>query len=153
MIVPRSKLSMLTTPPAGAFAALLAAFFYSFGAVADKMGVMTGHIIIYTFHLSAAMLIFHFIRIIGQNHTSKIVPEIRHSPLIIISGGIIMLLSFITFRLGLAEALAAYASALRQVSTLFGIIIGIFIFKEKISRERIISSLIILGGAALIKLG
>ncbi|MBF0303892.1 MAG: EamA family transporter, partial [Desulfamplus sp.] len=137
----------------GVLFALAASFFYSFGAVADKMGVMTGNVTIYTFHLSLYMMLFHLIRIIGQHHTGRIITEIRCSPATIILGGVVMMLSLITFRIGLEEAFASYASALRQVSTLFGILIGFFIFKEQITVKRVISSIIIVAGAVLIKLG
>lgn len=145
------KKSSLTE--SGIIFALAAAFFYSFGAVADKMGVMSGNITIYTFHLSIYMTLFHLLRIISQCHISHIVTEIKLNPIAIILGGIVMLFSFITFRIGLQDALASYASALRQVSTLFGILIGFFIFRERINIRRVISSLIIVAGAVLIKLG
>ncbi len=137
----------------GVVFALAASFFYSFGAVADKMGVMTGNVTVYTFHLSLYMMIFHLIRIIGQKHTNRIVTEIRSNPWVIISGGVVMMLSLITFRVGLEEALASYASALRQISTLFGILIGFFIFRENITAKRVISSFIIVAGAVLLKIG
>ncbi|MBF0242364.1 MAG: EamA family transporter [Desulfamplus sp.] len=137
----------------GVIFALAASFFYSFGAVADKMGVMTGNVMIYTFHLSLYMTIFHLLRIIGQFQSGKIISEIRSNPVAIILGGVVMMLSLITFRIGLEDAFASYASALRQVSTLFGILIGLTIFKEKITLKRVISSLIIVAGAVLIKLG
>lgn len=137
----------------GVLFALAASFFYSFGAVADKMGVMTGSVTIYTFHLSLYMMIFHLIRIVGQHQTSRISNEMRSSHLSIILGGVVMMLSLITFRIGLEEAFASYASALRQVSTLFGILIGFFIFKEQITLKRVVSSIIIVAGAVLIKLG
>lgn len=141
------------TPRAGALLALSAAFFYSFGAVADKLGVMTGDIFIYTLHLSFYMLIFHLIRILWQRQSDRVISEWRHNARRIVIGGIIMLLSFITFRVGLEESQASYASALRQVSTLFGIGIGFLFFREQVGRNRIISSIIIAVGAILIKIG
>jgi len=133
--------------------ALAASFFYSFGAVADKLGVMTGDIFVYTFHLSFYMLIFHLVRVLWQHQTRRVMSEMKYNPKSILMGGIIMLLSFITFRLGLEEAQASYASALRQVSTLFGICIGFLFFKEQIGLNRIISSILIVVGAVLIKIG
>ena len=136
---------------AGALPALAAAFFYSFGAVADKLGVMTGNVFIYTFHLSLYMLLFHLIRVLWQHQTHRIISEVRHSPRGIVLGGLIMLFSFVTFRMGLETIQASYASALRQVSTLFGMGIGFLFFKEKVTLARTISALIIAVGAALIK--
>ncbi|SMC74481.1 Uncharacterized membrane protein [Desulfocicer vacuolatum DSM 3385] len=133
--------------------ALAASFFYSFGAVADKLGVMTGDIFVYTFHLSFYMLIFHVVRVIWQHQTPRVIAEMKYNPKSILLGGIIMLLSFISFRMGLQEAQASYASALRQVSTLFGICIGFLFFKEQVGLNRILSSILIVAGAILIKIG
>lgn len=152
LIRPRFKKGPKTTN-AGVLTALAASFFYSFGAVADKLGVMTGDTFIYTFHLSFYMLIFHLVRVIWQRQTLQVISEMKYNPKSILLGGIIMLLSFITFRLGLEEAQASYASALRQVSTLFGICIGFLFFKERVGLSRILSSILIVAGAILIKIG
>ncbi len=151
-ILPRFK-KTTQTAKAGVLTALAASFFYSFGAVADKLGVMTGDIFVYAFHLSLYMLVFHLVRIIWQHQTFRVISEIKHNPGSILIGGIIMLLSFVIFRLGLEEAQASYASALRQVSTLFGIGIGFLFFKEQVGLNRIISSMLIVAGAILIKIG
>jgi len=138
---------------AGAMTALCAAFFYSFGAIADKIGVMSGNIFLYTMSLSVFMLIFHLIRMVLQKETGSVVQEFKVNPLVILGGGIAMLLSFITFRIGLQEVYASYASALRQVSTIFGLAIGYLMFKETLTCRRIISSCLIFTGAILIKMG
>lgn len=145
--------SLISTRAAGSLTALAAGFFYSFGAVADKFGVMSGNITLYTFSLCIFMLVFHLLRMIYQHQTLSAMKEFRRNPAVVIIGGIVMLLSFITFRIGLEEVFASYASALRQVSTLFGLLIGYVVFKESLSPRRIISSVIIVAGAVLIKIG
>ncbi len=138
---------------AGALTALCAAFFYSFGAVADKLGVMGGNIVLYTITLSVIMLIFHLTRMVFQKQTGAVKRELKANPLVIAGGGVVMLLSFITFRIGLEEVYASYASALRQVSTLFGLGIGYLVFRETLTLGRILSSCLIVAGAVLIKMG
>lgn len=138
---------------AGALPALAAAFFYSFGAIADKIGVMSGSVYLYTGYLCVFMLAFHCLRMAAQHQMGQVKRELRESRKAVIFGGIVMLLSFITFRIGLEEAFASYASALRQVSTLFGMVIGFMVFRERLSLERIVSSCLIVAGAILIKLG
>jgi drug/metabolite transporter (DMT)-like permease len=81
------------------------------------------------------------------------VQELRLHPWIILCGGLVMMLSFITFRIGLQEVYASYASALRQVSTLFGLLIAYFIFREPFGLNRVVSTLFICIGAMLLKLG
>ncbi len=144
---------LFTGKRAGALTALCAAFFYSFGAVADKIGVMGGNIVLYTMNLSVIMLIFHLTRMIFQKQTGAVVRELRAKPLLIAGGGVVMLLSFITFRIGLQEVYASYASALRQVSTLFGLGIGYLVFRETLTLQRVVSSCLIVAGAVLIKMG
>jgi len=137
----------------GAMTALCAAFFYSLGAVADKIGVMSGNIFLYTMNLSVFMLIFHLIRMVFQGEAASVVQEFKVNLLVVLGGGMAMLLSFITFRIGLQEVYASYASALRQVSTIFGLAVGYFLFKETLTLRRVISSLLIFAGAILIKMG
>jgi drug/metabolite transporter (DMT)-like permease len=64
-----------------------------------------------------------------------------------------MMLSFITFRIALQDVYASYASALRQVSTVFGLLIAYFVFREPFGLHRVISTLLICAGAMLLKLG
>jgi len=138
---------------AGALTALCAAFFYSFGAVADKIGVMGGNLVLYTMNLSVIMLIFHLTRMVFQKQTGAVARELKSTPLLVAGGGVVMLLSFITFRIGLQEVYASYASALRQVSTLFGLGIGYLVFREALTFRRVVSSCLIVAGAVLIKIG
>jgi drug/metabolite transporter (DMT)-like permease len=137
----------------GALLAILAAFFYSFGAIADKVGVTVGQVSSYTMALCLCMLGFHLLRMIGQNNLGSAMRELRLHPWIIICGGIVMMLSFITFRIALQDVYASYASALRQVSTVFGLLIAYFVFREPFGLHRVISTLLICAGAMLLKLG
>jgi drug/metabolite transporter (DMT)-like permease len=130
-----------------------AAFFYSFGAVADKVGVTSGQVSAYTMDLCVFMLLFHVLRMSAQRQVLSVMRELRTHPMVTLGGGLVMMLSFITFRIGLQEVHASYASALRQVSTVFGLAIGFFVFRESIGARRVISTLIILAGAVLIKMG
>ena len=137
----------------GILSALLAAFFYSFGAIADKVGVTVGNFSAYTLDLCIFMLIFHLIRMRFKHQLSALGSEMQKNSWPIILGGVAMLLSFITFRVGLQEVQASYASALRQVSTLFGLLLGYIVFKERFGPSRIISTLSIVLGTILIRLG
>jgi hypothetical protein len=64
-----------------------------------------------------------------------------------------VLVMMLSFRIGLLEVHASFASALRQVSTVFGLAIGFFVFRESRGAGRVISTLTILAGAVLIKMG
>lgn len=138
---------------AGAITALGAAFFYSFGAIADKIGVTCGSVTVYTMNLAVFILVFHLLRMAFQRQMGLVIREFKATPLTIMAGGLVMLLSFVSFRMGLAESFASYASALRQISTIFSLAIGYFIFRENLTRGRTISACLIVAGAVLIKMG
>jgi uncharacterized membrane protein len=137
----------------GALFAILAAFFYSFGAVADKIGVSVGSVSAYTMDLCLVMALFHIVFALLRKRTSAAVRSVVSHPLPVLAGGATLMLSFITFRYGLEQVYASYASALRQVSTLFGIGIGYFVFSEPFGPTRVLGTLLIVLGAAGLKLG
>lgn len=130
--------------------ALLAAFFYSLGAVVDKSGVGVKNFVLYVYALSFFMTTFLTLQSVltQKGHTKELSKNI---PVMIISG-IILFLSFLTYRYGLTFMNVSYASALRQVNALFGFFIAVFYLKEKFSFKRLIGATIILIGAILIKL-
>ncbi|MDY0221327.1 MAG: DMT family transporter [Desulfobacterium sp.] len=143
----------ITGNHAGVITALGAAFFYSFGAVADKIGVTSGSVTVYTMNLAVFMLMFHLLRMLLQRQLGLVIREFTAAPLPLMAGGLVMLLSFISFRMGLAESFASYASALRQISTIFSLAIGYFVFRENLTVGRTISACLIVAGAVLIKMG
>lgn len=138
---------------AGVITALGAAFFYSFGAIADKIGVTHGNVAVYTMNLCVFMLVFHLLRMIFQQQMGLVFKAFTDAPLPLLGGGLVMLLSFVSFRMGLQEAYASYASALRQISTIFSLAIGYLVFRETLTVGRIISACLIVAGAVLIKVG
>lgn len=139
----------------GALAALGGAFFYSFGAIADKIGVTQAPVSAYTADVCLAMLGFHILWQLrsGARMLPRLQCEWSRSTRSVLIGGATMGLSFMSFRIGLQDIPASYASALRQVSALFGVGMGFFIFRESFGIVRLLSALLIAMGAALIKLG
>jgi len=139
--------------PAGSLFALLAAFFYSFGAIADKLGVTVGRVTPYTLDLCLIMFLLHGVSWLLRSDGARLdwLKKQRLRPILL--GGTAMLLSFVTFRVGLQEVQASYASALRQVSTLFGLIIAWLAFREAFGLKRVLSTVCILTGVVLLKLG
>lgn len=137
----------------GAHFALLAAFFYSFGAITDKIGVTVGTVYAYTFNVCVVMLLFHLLWMVYTRHGAHLLQEMRQQPGILLLGGVAMAISFVTFRIGLQDIPASYATALRQVSSLFSIGIGFFIFRETFGITRIIATVIIVAGVILIRMG
>jgi len=63
--------------------------------------------------------------------------------------------SFLAYALvmwGFTQAPIALVTALREVSIIFALLIGVFVLKEKLSLQKIASTFVTLFGAALLKL-
>jgi drug/metabolite transporter (DMT)-like permease len=67
--------------------------------------------------------------------------------------GAVIVVSSLTYRFGLEYIELSYAVALRQVSGLFGVLMGVMLFKEGYGKMRIIGTLVIILGIALLKVG
>lgn len=135
----------------GGVFALIAAFFYSFGALMDKKGVSGANFILYVYSMSLFMTMFIFIFSIRRGEiTFNYAKKDRWW---VIFAGLVVFASFISYRYGLNMVNLSYASALRQISTLFGAVMGIMFFKEKLTVYKILGTVIIMAGIMLIKIG
>lgn len=134
-------------------AALAAGFVYSLGAIVDKIGVTSYPPLYFTYLLVISMLALMTINILRPRHRSLIIAEWRDNRRLILTGGPLMMASFISFRYGLALSPISYAVPVRQASIVTGVLIGIFILGESCGRIRFIASLLILAGICLIRFG
>ena len=134
-------------------AALAAGFIYSIGSVIDKTGVMLYSPFHFTFLLVDFMLLFMTLNVIRPKYRGRVMAEFRHSRLLVILSGPVIMASFLSFRYGLQMAPMSYAVPVRQVSLLIGVLIGVLFLGETCGRIRLIATLLVLAGAALIRLG
>jgi len=65
--------------------------------------------------------------------------------------GPILMASFISFRYALKMAPVSYVVPVRQVSIIFGVLLGMIFLKESYGRIRLASAVLILAGVFLIK--
>lgn len=139
----------------GILIAFLAAFLYSFGAMADKMGVASVNTHLYIM-LMADFMSFYSVMFTIINHRKSVTLHRKiHVPVqwkLVILGGFAMAASTVTYRLGLIDMQISYASALRQLSSLFGVLMGIFFLKESYGKQRIVGGIVIVAGIMLIRL-
>ncbi len=132
--------------------ALLAGFVYSWGSVAEKVGVREYSPLLFTYFLVLAMLLLMTANLLRPKYRPQIMAELKeHWGLILLSGPIIMA-SFLTFRYGLSLSPMSYAVPVRQVSILVGVMIGILFLHEPCGRYRLLGALTIMVGAILIRL-
>ena len=134
-------------------AALAAGFIYSIGSVIDKTGVMLYSPFHFTFLLVDFMLLFMTLNIMRPKYRGRVMAEFRNSRLLVILSGPVIMASFLSFRYGLQMAPMSYAVPVRQVSLLIGVLIGVLFLGEACGRIRLIATLLVLAGAALIRLG
>ncbi|QAR33943.1 EamA family transporter [Geovibrio thiophilus] len=138
-------------PAKGTVFALLAAFSYSFGALADKGGVGGGNMIFYTYCLCFFMT--SYLAVYSLRHRPFRKEFIMAEKKYFIIAGVIVFLSFTSYRYGLTFMEVSYAAALRQVNAVFALIIGVFVFKEAFSLSKLTGTLIIVIGIVLIRFG
>lgn len=143
--------NIFNKPTKGMLFALLAAFAYSFGALADKAGVGTNNTIFYVYCLCFFMSLD--LSIVGLRQKSFRLDFLKKEYKPIILAGFIVFLSFMTYRLGLTYMEVSYASALRQINSLFALAMGILIFKESLTANKLAGTFVIITGVILIRFG
>lgn len=134
-------------------AALAAGFIYSIGSISEKTGVRNYSPLYFTYLLVIMMLVLMTVNLTRSKYRQQIRAEWIENWRLIFCSGPVMMASFITFRYGLNLAPVSYAVPVRQVSILVGVLIGILFLRESFGRVRLMAALMILAGAALIKLG
>jgi drug/metabolite transporter (DMT)-like permease len=137
----------------GVLLAISAGVFYSVGAIVDKRGVTVADVFVYTYYLDIALFLFLLGNALLTNSRNRFLEEIRtHWPRGV-AAGFILFLSFTTYRVGLQAAKVSYATSVRQVSAIAGVVGGILLFRERFGRIRLIGASLIAMGVVCIKLG
>ncbi len=134
-------------------AALLAGFAYSVGAVIDKTGVMEFSPLYFTYLLVVWMFLLMSANLLRRRYRGRVLAEWRLSRPLILASGPVMMSSFLSFRYGLKLAPMSYAVPVRQVSLLFGVLLGILLLGERYGRIRFFAAGLILIGVSLVRLG
>ena len=93
------------------------------------------------------------VNLLRGRYKGKVTAEWQANWKLILISGPILMASFIAFRYGLKMAPVSYAVPVRQVSILFGVLLGMLFLKESYGRIRLASAALILAGAFLIKFG
>jgi drug/metabolite transporter (DMT)-like permease len=134
-------------------AALAAGFIYSVGAVLDKSGVVSYHPFYFTYILVMAMLLFMSLNLLRPRYRGRVLAEWHKNRLLILLSGPVMMGSFLSFRYALTITPLSYAVPARQVSLLFGVLIGVFFLGESFGKIRFVASMLVLAGVFLLRIG
>jgi drug/metabolite transporter (DMT)-like permease len=129
--------------------ALGAALAYSVGAVFDKAGIIHTSALTWSYLLIICMAVLEMIiavvlRMRPWEYTRR---SWKHS----LWMALILLASILTYRYGLKVTEVSYATSVRQVNALFGVLFGIFLFRERLGGLRIAAALVMVGGVIIIK--
>ncbi len=129
--------------------ALGAALAYSVGAVFDKAGIAHTSALIWSYLLIVTMaaLEISLAAILGMGPWSYTRRSWRNS----LWMALILLASILTYRYGLKVTEVSYATSVRQVNALFGVLFGIFLFRERLGGLRIAAALVMVGGIVIIR--
>jgi drug/metabolite transporter (DMT)-like permease len=130
--------------------ALAAAFFYSLGSVADKAGIMKAEVMVYSYMLMVAMVLVEVPMAAGMAPgLGKFI--VKRWKYVISASGILMA-SFLSYRFGLKVTDVSYAASVRQVNALFGVLLGLLVFREPFGRYRLAAASLITAGVIVIKI-
>lgn len=136
----------------GVVYAIIAAVTYSFGAIVEKTGVGRSNIFLYIYFLTFFMTFFLFIysrKSATAGHLKFFKENFSH----LLAASVVLFLSVVTYRFGLETLNVSYASSIRQVNAVFGVIMGVVLLKEKDILRRLVGSIIIIIGIFFIKMG
>lgn len=134
--------------------ALLAGFLYSFGAIADKKGVVDSNFYAFTQWVILLMLGLLSLAIaVNREHRRNWLSAFQEAPAHVAAGGFLLCASFFLFRYGLDTTSVAQATSVRQISSFFAVVIGVRLLAEPYGRRRLVATAVIIAGIVLIKTG
>jgi uncharacterized membrane protein len=96
------------------------------------------------------MVLFLFIFVAAKNRTSQIKEETKSNKRNLLLMGILNFLASLLVFYALEIGKVSYVGAVRNVSIVFGVLLGSFLLKEGYGKIRLIASLFIFGGILLI---
>lgn len=132
--------------------ALLAALFSAFYAITDKIGMRNASPFTYEYLRELTSFIIITPLILKKKNLKKITNEWKQNKATIIISGILMILSYVLILMAMQIDKVSYIISLRQISIIFGVLLGIVVLKEKHGFARIISSSIMFIGFILISI-
>lgn len=137
----------------GVLLALSAGVFYSVGAIVDKRGVTVVDVFLYTYYLDIVLFLFLLANVLLTTSRIHFLEEVRRHWARGLLAGLVLFASFIMYRIGLQMSKVSYATSVRQASAIVGVLGGIFLFRERFGRIRLIGAALIALGVFCIKLG
>jgi uncharacterized membrane protein len=132
-------------------AMLAAVLIVSLVSILDKVAIEASNSVFYSLFSSfgATLTFFIAMRFSRRGVTAEVKPLLGKLAII----GVLQGCTYLTYVLALSAGPIAYVSALRSTNILMGSIMGIFLYKEKLTRPKIASYLFIVTGALFLTFG
>jgi len=130
--------------------ALFTALCTSIYSLADKLGVAAATPVIYAFWLDIFVFIFLTPLVVWRSGVSNLITEWRRSRSQVIVSGFLMRFGYVLVLIAMSLIQVSYILALRQLSVVIGVVLGVQLLKEKYGRMRLISSIIIISGIIIL---
>ncbi|GAC1391485.1 MAG: hypothetical protein NVSMB46_04160 [Candidatus Saccharimonadales bacterium] len=123
----------------------------TFVSILDKIAIQASNPLFYSLAstLGAILTLFVAMSISKQTLTYSLRPLAKQISII----GTLQGTTYATYLLAVAAGPIAYVSALRSTNILMGSILGIYIFKERLTKPKAVSFLLIVAGAVLLTFG
>ncbi len=120
-------------------------------SILDKTAIQASNPLFYSFASTcgAVLTLFVALRISKQTVTANLRPLAKHLGIV----GILQSTTYITYLLAVASGPVAYVSTLRSTNILMGSVLGILIFKERLTKPKLLSFLLIIIGALFLAFG
>ena len=132
--------------------ALAGALFLSFGSLIDKVGVGVVHPFLYAVLFFDIMVLFFSSQVVGRRSMKALVIQWYRSRKRLLVVGVVGLPSYALVLLAMSLSQVSYVIAARQVSVVFGVLLGIWLLREREGKLRLSASLLICAGVMLIGL-
>lgn len=126
------------------------ALFSAFYSVNDKMGVRCVQPFIYIYITWIVLSIFYLPIIFSKNNRKDIKFEWKDNKKSILISAFLVLFSYLLTLFAFTIDKVSYIVSLRQLSAVFGVILGTFVLKEKYGKIRLFASIIMFIGFFLV---
>jgi uncharacterized membrane protein len=129
----------------GAIYALITGLTIAAYSLVDKIGVEHAHPLVYGYFIFVSMTIGLSPYVLA-NHRGDVIREFRSNPFLVFVGGLFVQGTYLIILAAMTIAPVSYIVPLREVSVLFGALLGMLFLKELMTPPRVIAALIITAG-------
>lgn len=132
--------------------ALLTAVTVALYSITDKVGVSHMHPVLFLYITAFFVFVFNTVYIFAVRHRTLVWDEWKRHPGMIITNGFLTHFSYLLILIAFTFERASYVTSIRQLSVIFGVLLGGHLLQEKHKAIRFGSAGMILVGAVLISL-